>query len=390
MTRWFCLCALLAACASAETPPTGQTPDANEGVPDAGDPGIDADDCVPTTEECDGDDDDCDDVPDNGCACTDGDTQPCYTGDTALIGHGVCAQGTQTCVDGAWSATCAGEVLPSAETCDTLDNDCDDAPDDGNPGGGACSTGMSGICAAGTRTCAGGVLSGCVANMSPTTEVCNGLDDDCNAGTPDGSAEAWFGDPCDGGDIDACNEGTFACTSMAQSCSDATGDSNVILDGSFEASIGTSVPWSQGSTLFGTPLCTFADCGDGGTPPGPNTGNVWNWLGGTAAAETAFATQTLAIPVGTTATLTWMQKIPACGVGGAAETFVVSVDGTPVYSTNNSDPTCGVNTYVLRSANVSAFANGANHAVDFRGTFNTGQPTATNFFIDDVRLVSCP
>ncbi|MBK6512522.1 MAG: putative metal-binding motif-containing protein [Polyangiaceae bacterium] len=43
---------------------------------------------------------------------------------------------------------------PVAEICDGLDNNCDGTPDDGDPGAGlTCSTGLLGVCAAGTTAC---------------------------------------------------------------------------------------------------------------------------------------------------------------------------------------------------------------------------------------------
>jgi hypothetical protein len=396
VNRAILVCFVLAGCASAGG---GSAPDASQGgPPDAevtppdADTSPDADGCIPMTEVCDGDDDDCDDIADNGCACTNGATQPCYTGNVALVGHGVCAQGVQTCVDGAWSATCAGQVLPTTETCNNLDDDCDDTPDDGNPGGGACSTGLTGICAAGTRTCSGGTLSGCVQNMSPTTELCNGLDDDCNAGTADGSAEAWYGAACDGADVDVCVEGTFTCSAAhTQTCSDATGDSNRVQDGGYEASLGSTTYWAQASTNFGTPLCDTTCNSPGGTYAA-RTGTIWNWLGGISnTAETASTTQTLVIPTGT-ATLTYYLSIPACAAAGGADTFSVLVDGNVLFSTTNADASCGSTAYVLKSLNVSAYANGLNHTLQFRGVFVTGHTagTLTNFFVDDIRLEGCP
>lgn len=65
--------------------------------------------------------------------------------------------------------------------------DCDGGYDEGNPGGGAaCSTGLPGICAAGTSTCQNGTLV-CVQNQQPVSEICgNGLDDDCDGQVDDG------------------------------------------------------------------------------------------------------------------------------------------------------------------------------------------------------------
>lgn len=59
-------------------------------------------------------------------------------------------------------------------------------------------------------------------------DLCNGLDDDCDSETPDGSGETWYGNPCDGDDSDACQEGTFSCALVGDayeaSCSDDTDD----------------------------------------------------------------------------------------------------------------------------------------------------------------------
>jgi hypothetical protein len=55
-------------------------------------------------------------------------------------------------------------------------------------------------------------------------EACDGIDNDCDAGTGDGSGEIWYGGSCDGPDADLCEEGIYGCTNGTQSCSDITGD----------------------------------------------------------------------------------------------------------------------------------------------------------------------
>jgi len=75
-------------------------------------------------------------------------------------------------------------IKPGAvESCNNVDDNCNAQVDEGNPGGGgACSTGQSGVCAAGTLTCTSGTVT-CVRNVAPSTEKCNALDDDCNGQT---------------------------------------------------------------------------------------------------------------------------------------------------------------------------------------------------------------
>lgn len=62
--------------------------------------------------------------------CTDGDERVCYSGPDGTSGVGLCRSGVQTCVAGAWSAACVGQVLPREEACDQLDNDCNGKTDE--------------------------------------------------------------------------------------------------------------------------------------------------------------------------------------------------------------------------------------------------------------------
>ncbi len=62
--------------------------------------------------------------------CKAGETRSCYSGPDGTAGVGSCKRGTQTCRNDAWSK-CEGEVLPSAELCDSKDNNCNGQVDEG-------------------------------------------------------------------------------------------------------------------------------------------------------------------------------------------------------------------------------------------------------------------
>jgi len=210
-------------------------------------------------ELCNGVDDDCDGTVDEG---NPGGGATCSTGQA-----GRCAVGTTVCTGGA--LVCVRNQNPIAEICNGLDDDCDGTVDEGNPGGGAtCSTGQAGICATGTTVCSGGTIT-CVRNNTPTAELCNGLDDNCN-----GTVDETFplkGSSCTSG-VGACmRTGTWVCnaggtalvcsatpgTPTAETCNNIDDNCDGVIDGNIRSCYtGAAGTAGVGRCRSGTQTCT--------------------------------------------------------------------------------------------------------------------------------------
>jgi hypothetical protein len=116
-----------------------------------------------------------------------GPTQSCYSGPAATAGVGVCQAGTQTCSGGVAGA-CIGEIDPSAESCNGLDDDCNGTVDDGL---GMVSCGI-GACKNTVNACNAGKPAVCTPKAAAPSEICgNGIDDDCNGLIDDGCCDVY-------------------------------------------------------------------------------------------------------------------------------------------------------------------------------------------------------
>jgi putative metal-binding protein len=184
---------------------------------------------APQPELCDGMiDDDCDGVVDNGCACVNGATQSCYGAAPSTLGVGACAAGSQVCAHGQWGA-CTGQVIPTQELCDSVDNDCNGLVDD-DLGQTVCGVGA---CQAMVQNCVAGQPQACLPG-DPSPETCNDVDDDCNGLVDDdlpattcGQGACQITTPsCVNGQPQACTPGA----SQPEQCNGIDDDCNGVVD----------------------------------------------------------------------------------------------------------------------------------------------------------------
>jgi len=188
--------------------------------------------CTPTAEVCDGVDNDCNGQIDEGCDCTPGATEPCFTADVALVGVGTCAEGTATCdATGKWGVDCVGEVLPVTETCDGTDEDCDGVIDNGFE----TITCGKGVCQVTVDECANGVLQTCTPLMPPDpTEDCDGVDDDCDGMIDEGCL-------CTNGQTQPCYTGPMGTTGIGP----CKGGTQTCVGGQWGACTGEVTPVAE-------------------------------------------------------------------------------------------------------------------------------------------------
>jgi formylglycine-generating enzyme required for sulfatase activity len=105
--------------------------------------------------------------------------------------------GTQA-PDAATPAPDAEVCAPADERCNGMDDDCDGAADEDWPLGETCDGDDADLCALGQWRCAEDGTAAVCADDEPVTEVCNGLDDDCDGTTDEDAIDPPLADRQDG------------------------------------------------------------------------------------------------------------------------------------------------------------------------------------------------
>jgi hypothetical protein len=203
--------------------------------------------CQPGFFDCNGD-------PSDGCesntmcVCSPGATSACYTGDAATKGKGMCKDGVQVCAPSGlgYVPGCLGEVLPTLEQCDGKDHDCDgtadNPPDVDGDGWNAC----QGDCCEDTTQCG-----------TPAT---------VNPGAYDIPADMTDND-CDGG-----VDNPLACVSSAKLANVAPQDGATAIELCQTTTASPPLPQKKWGVLNAQWLLA-----DGSVPSAQGLSDIQNW-----------------------------------------------------------------------------------------------------------------
>ncbi|MBI4176283.1 MAG: hypothetical protein HY518_03695, partial [Candidatus Aenigmarchaeota archaeon] len=135
---------------------------------------------------------------------------PCSLGQACSGGNFQSSRdaGNLCCVGG----TCTSVCVPAAEVCNGIDDDCDGQIDEGLSNTATCGVGACFMSV--SQTCVSGSFIPACTPGSPSTETCNGVDDDCNGLADDGIICA-----CTDNDLDGYNVTSSGCGPV--DCDDA-------------------------------------------------------------------------------------------------------------------------------------------------------------------------
>jgi len=185
----------------------------------------------------------------------------------------------------------------AAEVCNLVDDDCSAATPDGSQDadiGEACDgTTDTDFCTEGLSVCVNGQIA-CDDLTGSTVDLCNGGDDDCDPGSPDGSEDPLDGQACDGEvDTDFCLEGTNSCSDGSLACSDSTGSTVELCAGdaqdeNCDGQVDEGFPRNTNPLCLSTVVGLGEVSGDTGNEPLTFSGHDERWLSFTISEDSDF------------------------------------------------------------------------------------------------------
>jgi len=178
----------------------------------------------------------------------------------------------------------------------------------------------------------------------------------------------------------------------------ASAATNLVQDPSFEGAYGSTAIWQQFSATSDTPLCKTTivpDCAPIAGISGPRTGTVWGWFGGLdwadsgpGSSEIARLSQNVTIPNSCSAQLQFYFWIGEAG-GDARDVFKVIIDDTTTVFSTDVTHQSSYPSYTPVTIDVSAFANGAAHKVEFFSSqIYHSDSLSVTFNLDDISIVA--
>jgi hypothetical protein len=205
------------------------------------------------TEACNAIDDDCDTLTDETFSCIAGSAQSCILGSCS---------GSQTC-----SASCTWSActVSAGEVCNGIDDNCNGTADEGF----TCILGRTQACSVGacggTQTCVAGCSWG--ACTVTATEICNGVDDNCNGTTDEGftcipgRTQACSVGACTGTQTCSSSCGWGSCTVTAvESCNGVDDNCNGLTDETFTCRMGATQSCTNSCGAAGSQTCAAGSC----------------------------------------------------------------------------------------------------------------------------------